>query len=355
MLAHGGEVSRFASEFGRVPAVIADRIKGLEPQLRETAVRHEQGLHQLKHLLSGGIAGCVAKSAVAPLSRVTVLMQVQSMQQCLDGKPRGHLHLSASLKTIFRQEGMSGFWRGNIATILHRFPYTSVTFYGNGALRRWLSRGRPAALVPERTRGLVAGGCSAGIGVLLCYPLDVIKTRLMTQTHHRYYMGTADALRKIGRDEGFRGYYRGLSVSLMSVVPTLALNFALYEELIRIYRGIEFNGVGIPGPLLALLAGGSSGAISSTMLFPVDLLRRQMQMVGAGGRSQVYTSVLQAAGHVFSTGCQRHAGHSVVLGPLLGLREFFRGLVPELLKVTPNNAIMFCVYSQLVECRGGSR
>merc|ERR1719346_825261 len=110
-----------------------------------------------------------------------------------------NLKLFASVRKICQQEGSSALWRGNLATVLHRFPYAAVTFYGNSALRPRLDR---HAIVPEQARGLVAGGTSASIGVLLCYPLDVVKTRLMTQTT-REYDGIVDALQKIGRDEGF--------------------------------------------------------------------------------------------------------------------------------------------------------
>ncbi|CAE7459419.1 sodA [Symbiodinium natans] len=45
-------------------------------------------LPTMKQVIAGGLAGCVAKTAVAPLSRVTVLMQVQSMRphKFTDGK-----------------------------------------------------------------------------------------------------------------------------------------------------------------------------------------------------------------------------------------------------------------------------
>jgi len=309
-------------------------------------LRHSEGLQNVKKLVAGGVAGCVAKTAVAPLSRVTILMQVQSMRphKFKDGLNPNNRGLTASLRKICVEEGVTALWRGNTAMLVHRFPYTSVTFYANGAFRRRLDRSPLAKRVPEHLRSLAAGGASACLGIVFCYPLDVVKTRLMSQTKREYYSGIFDALRKICRDEGPQGLYRGLGMSVISVAPSLALNFALYEEFSLLYSGL-----GLPPFLHSLLAGGSSGATSSTLLFPVDLLRRQMQMVGFGGRPRVYTSVFQAARHVYSMGSRPHA--SSCLRVALGLREFFRGLLPELIKVTPNNALMFCVHSQLLAWR----
>ena len=61
----------------------------------------------------------------------------------------------------------------------------------------------------------------------------------------------------------------------------------------------------------------------------------------------MYANVWQAIRHVFFTGYRQQSG-SKALRSLLGLREFFRGLAPELLKVAPHNAIMFSTQNQLI-------
>merc|ERR1712032_1560889 len=95
------------------------------------------------------------------------------------------------------------------------------------------------------------------------------------------------------------------------------------------------------------------GAIASILLFPVDLLRRQMQLVGFGGRPHVYANAFQAISHIYRTGymMDKHLDKHSSFRLLLGFREFFRGLAPELLKVTPHSAIMFCVHGQLLSMR----
>mmetsp|Transcript_32037 Transcript_32037/g.73819 ORF Transcript_32037/g.73819 Transcript_32037/m.73819 type:complete len:352 (-) Transcript_32037:239-1294(-) len=301
-------------------------------------------LPTLKQVIAGGIAGCVAKTAVAPLSRVTVLMQVQSMRphKFADGRNPNNQFLVPSLRKIYAEEGINGFWRGNVATCIHRFPYTAITFYTNAAVREWLRRSHGSQL-SDQSRNLLAGGSAACAAVCSLHPLDVIKTRLMAQTRSKYYSGVRDAAWKIYCDEGPRGFYRGIGVSLCTTAPSIAINFASFDEFKR--RFAE-QGLKPDTYLHTFCAGACAGMTASTLMFPMDLVRRQMQMVGVGGRPFVYANAGQAFWRIFRTGVHRHEGSPISW--LLGFREFFRGLMPELLKVAPHSAIMFTAQSQLI-------
>ncbi|CAJ1403302.1 unnamed protein product [Effrenium voratum] len=309
-------------------------------------------LPELKKVVAGGVAGCVSKTAVAPLSRVTVLMQVQSMRphKFSDGKNPNNQYLWASLRKIYLEEGIAGFWRGNAATCLHRFPYTSFTFYANAAAREALER---HGGLPEKSQHLLAGGAAAMAAVCTFHPLDVIKTRLMAQTRREYYSGVPDAARKICRDEGARGLYRGIGVSLCSTTPSIAINFTAFEEFKSLFSKLGLE----PGVALSLCSGacagdachfspgilGSRGSFASIVMFPLDLVRRQMQMVGVGGRPLVYANVRQAIRSVFITGVRRRRGcplwwllgpcHHVLYAEPADQQEMVRGgaLVPGLM------------------------
>jgi len=310
----------------------------------EVAAQHSEVFQQTKQLIAGGIAGCAGKTAGAPLSRVTVLMQVQSMRphKYTDGARPNNRSMARSIVKIYREEGVLAFWRGNGAMLLHRFPYTALTFWGRSILEGWLCEN--PGYVPQWLHVFTAAGLGATVACTCCYPLDIVKTRIMAQTGRKYYRGVGDAFVKIWLDEGVQGLFRGLPITMMSVVPMIALNFAFYDQFMLV-----FQDVGSPR-LHSLLAGGSAGALVSTLLFPIDLIRRQMQMVGVGGRPLVYAGTADAVRQVFNMGFS-----SKTARPLprwwragLGCREFFRGLLPELVKVTPQNAVMFFVHRELL-------
>jgi len=79
-----------------------------------------------KSLISGGIAGSTGKTMTAPLSRLTVLLQVGAVQQC---QHRGAMQsLVHTANNILKREGFRSFWKGNFTSVIHRFPYSAINF-----------------------------------------------------------------------------------------------------------------------------------------------------------------------------------------------------------------------------------
>ena len=67
---------------------------------------------------------------------------------------------------------------------------------------------------------------------------------------------------------------------------------------------------------MSLACGGAAGLISSTATFPLDLIRRRMQLEGQGGLRK-YKGYADVARTVWSNG---------------GLRGFYAGIIPEYYK-----------------------
>jgi hypothetical protein len=85
--------------------------------------------------------------------------------------------------------------------------------------------------------------------------------------------------------------------------------------------------------VVSLGCGSLSGIVSSTATFPLDLVRRRMQLEGAGGRARVYTTGLFGTfKHIFKTE---------------GMRGLYRGIIPEYYKVVPGVGIAFMTFEEL--------
>jgi len=237
-------------------------------------------------------------------------------------------------------------WKGNGVTVVHRLPYSAINFFTYESLLQRLSGvgfddagtpgDGPVATAAGVRHRLAAG---AGAGMVACaatYPLDLVRTRLATQTTHVKYTGMRHALRSIHAEEGVLGLYRGLGATLIGVAPSLAINFAAYDIL---RRQVTQTAPNAPPAVLALVAGSAAGAVSAVSCFPLDLVRRRMQMAdspnsvgGQRGRSGPLGRMLDVAAEVVRRD---------------GMRGFYRGIVPELAKVVPGVGIAFSVYEAI--------
>jgi hypothetical protein len=77
---------------------------------------------------------------------------------------------------------------------------------------------------------LLAGGIGGTTFWLACYPADIIKSKLQTDSYGQpRYRGMLDCGRQVVAAEGVRGLFRGFGPALMRSFPANAVCFATYE------------------------------------------------------------------------------------------------------------------------------
>ncbi|KAK6135889.1 hypothetical protein DH2020_030376 [Rehmannia glutinosa] len=250
---------------------------------------------------------------------------------------------------IVREEGVRAFWKGNLVTIAHRLPYSSISFYAFERYKNVGVESQGENISADLCIRLVGGGLAGLTAASVTYPLDLVRTRLAAQTNVIYYRGIWHALHTISREEGALGLYKGLGATLLGVGPNLAISFSVYDTA-RSYW--HFHRPEDSTVLVSLACGSLSGIAASTAVFnafdaerqiedagfsviayPLDLVRRRMQLEGAGGRARVYKTGL--------FGTLRHIVRTE------GLRGLYRGILPEYYKVVPSVGIVFMTYEKL--------
>ncbi|KAH7287143.1 hypothetical protein KP509_32G040000 [Ceratopteris richardii] len=230
------------------------------------------------------------------------------------------------------EEGFTAFWKGNGVTIVHRLPYSSISFYAyekykKSLLHMYNMENSSENIVAGMGTRLLAGGAAGITAASLTYPLDLVRTRLAAQKNEKYYRGILHTLRTITRDEGAMGLYKGMGATLLGVGPNIAINFCVYETLKSTWTEQRSE---VPGVWSSLAFGSIAGIASSTATFPLDLVRRRIQMKGAGGRTSIYEmGILRTFVHIWKAE---------------GWRGFYRGILPEYLKVVPSVGIVFMTY-----------
>lgn len=296
----------------------------------------------VKELIAGGFAGGFAKTAVAPLERTKILFQTR----------RGDfqsLGVWRSMGKILQNEGILGFYKGNGASVLRIVPYAALHFMTYEQYRCWVLNNCPA-MGTGPVVDLLAGSVAGGTSVLFTYPLDLARTKLAyqvtsscatgldkslrSQCLQPAYRGVTDVFAKVYRESGLRGLYRGVGPTLLGILPYAGLKFYIYEEL-KSHVPVEHQ----TSVVMKLACGALAGLLGQTFTYPLDTVKRQMQ-VQSISVGQSHMSSLQLAEPKFRGTLE---GLSTIIRTQ-GWKQMFSGLSINYLKIVPSVAIGFAVY-----------
>lgn len=262
----------------------------------------EAAINAYKYLAAGGIAGAVSRTCTAPFDRLKVYLITQTAYNPVHTTTAatGIMKQSAilnGLKNIYHQGGgFRAFFVGNGLNVIKIVPESAIKFYvfetAKSVLAE-LTNSEDKNDIPVGAR-FVAGGV-AGLCAQFCiYPLETLKTRIMSsnaihEKRHHHHCGAAyrskqqsmiiNTARSLYKAHGLRGFWPGLAVSLMGVFPYQALDMGIYETLKVTYLQYmnsqkDDQGKSKPPNVLVLWACGMvSGSIGATSVYPLNMIR----------------------------------------------------------------------------------
>mmetsp|Transcript_23652 Transcript_23652/g.39032 ORF Transcript_23652/g.39032 Transcript_23652/m.39032 type:complete len:314 (-) Transcript_23652:88-1029(-) len=132
----------------------------------------------------------------------------------------------SAVTTIYSAEGVAGFYTAWLPTVWRNVPFVVVTFTAFGELKRRRLNACGSLSVVDNLKIGVSAALFAGV---LTQPIDVVKTRLMTQAASGQlpYKGIVDCVRSMVATEGPGSLYSGLLQRSLYMGPLWALQFAL--------------------------------------------------------------------------------------------------------------------------------
>jgi solute carrier family 25 (mitochondrial folate transporter), member 32 len=238
------------------------------------------------------------------------------------------------LRDILRNEGPTRFaalYRGLTPNLVGNSGGWAMYFlwYGEAQdiIRKWRSYTPDQQLTSVDY--LTASSASGALSAIITNPVWVVKTRMLSTsaTQAGAYPGMIHGLQSILKTEGLRGFFHGLTPSLAGVSHG-ALYFMAYEKL-KLWRR-QANKDNTLSNWDTILASSLSKIFAGTATYPHQLVRARLQTYNPS-----------AAIHVQGPG----------LMPLIkqiwrneGLVGFYKGLVPNLLRVVPSTCVTFLVY-----------
>lgn len=226
-----------------------------------------------------------------------------------------------------------GLWKGNIPAELLYVLY--------GGLQFSLYRSTTLALqslprrMPDPAESFVSGAFAGGVATTVTYPLDLLRTRFAAQGTERIYMSLLSSIRDIARHEGPRGFFPGLAAGVGQIVPYMGLFFATYEA----FR-VPLSDLSLPYGTGDATAGVLASIIAKSGVFPLDLIRKRLQVQGPTRARYVHRNIPVYKG-VYAT------MRSIVQSE--GKRGLYRGLTVSLFKAAPASAVTMWTYERALK------
>lgn len=230
--------------------------------------------------LAGGVSGAVAKTMVAPVDRIKLIIQTQDINpEVLSGKTMRYNGISDTFRRLVSEQGFRSMWRGNYTNVLRYFPTQACNLAFKDQIKLLFPHYNP-----EEQFGrffltqLLSGGIAGSTALLLVYPLDFARTRLASDvgTRQRQFTGITNCLTRTVRQQGILAVYRGFGLSCAGIFVYRAAQFGLNDTISSFNPWV--TDMGWKGFASLYLTAQVSVTTSAIFSYPFDTVRRRVQM-----------------------------------------------------------------------------
>jgi len=218
---------------------------GRESLLAAGLYQREKPLPLTALWLTGAISGAFTSLVLTPVELVKCKIQVPAHAAGdVTGVIRTAPRPLSVIKEVWRHQGISGFWNGQLGTLIRETGGCAAWFGSKETttmlFRQWNDRSSPPALSasPELSPlplwQQAVAGASAGMAYnFLFFPADTIKSRMQTVS----VSSTAPRVKfwdegvAIWRQYGLKGLYRGCGITVARSAPSSAFIFIIFDFL----------------------------------------------------------------------------------------------------------------------------
>ncbi|KAI8807438.1 ATP/ADP translocator [Cladochytrium replicatum] len=271
-------------------------------------------------LLIGGTAGAIAKTAMAPVERVKLLLQtMESHPDVLSGKIQPYKGIGDCFVRVYREQGLWAFWRGNLVNCLRYAPQQGSALAFNDAINKMFPKyDSKTQFWQSLGSKLFSGGLAGAVANTIAYPFDFARTRLAAdlKAGGGQYKGIMDCLSSTFKTQGITGVYTGWSVTVAGAFVYRAGQLGLFKQIqdLNPYA----NDRGAIGMVSSFVAVTVARTAIMPFNYPFDTVRRRMMLESEKSRSErVYKGAID---------CFR----KVLVKE--GVKGMYKGMIPEIFR-----------------------
>ncbi|XP_005111405.1 calcium-binding mitochondrial carrier protein SCaMC-2-B isoform X2 [Aplysia californica] len=174
-------------------------------------------------------------------------------------------------------------------------------------------------------RHLVAGGAAGAVSRTCTAPLDRLKVLLQVHGSSKNNLTIKSGFKQMLEEGGFKSLWRGNGINVIKIAPESAIKFMAYEQIKALFKGDSNKELGV---LERLLSGSAAGAISQTIIYPMEVLKTRLALRKTGQYSGIFDCARKVAQYE-------------------GMGSFYRGYIPNLLGIIPYAGIDLAIYETL--------
>lgn len=301
-----------------------------DPSINLEITPHVAGAFTWNGFFAGAIAGAASRTSTAPFDRLRVFFQTG-----------GSGSFAEAVKTITSQGGIKAFWRGNGLNVVKVAPESAIMFSALDQAKKMIASWEGKTEKNMSAEGKFFAGSIAGlVAQTATYPLDTLKTRIMSNVSSSGSGGAEKGVGGVIRDmlaEGPSAFFRGLIPASIGVIPYAGINMGVFENLKTAYIAKYPETKEIPvGAILGI--GCLSGSMACVAVYPLQVIRTRMQSQGSPSNPLRYNGI----GDCIKVTMAKE-----------GVKGFYKGLVATLTKVVPSAGVSFASFGELLANRGG--
>ncbi|KAG0067269.1 mitochondrial carrier [Linnemannia elongata] len=282
--------------------------------------------------VAGSLGGMAQVTVGQPMDTIKTRLQIEG--------PNGRFvgPMDCLRKTI-KNEGFLGLYKGMASPLVGVAAVNALLFaaYSNFKKIQEPYPGGPLTL----TQIGIAGAGAGIVNAVLASPVELLKIKMQAQygagsTVH--YSGPVDCARQLIKEHGIRhGLMRGYWITVIREIPGYAGFYAGFEGMKRYLTPVGENPATYPLGLLSLMASGASGGVSYWFAcYPLDMLKSMIQNQSNPPKGAFY--IVDAAKQVYREG---------------GIKPFFRGFSPTIIRAVPAAAATFTTYELVMRALSG--
>lgn len=171
----------------------------------------------------GGAAGIISQLISFPFDLIHTRITID---------PKNYSSLFQAAVKIIKEEGVLALWSGIVPTVTGAVVYEGSQYVISGGLKEKFIQtiSKDGTVTPWQN--LFIGAASGAIGQTISFPFDVVRKRMMIRDEKgkKLYTSMGQCFKQTYQNEGFGGFFKGIGINMVKIVPYSALQFTINEE-----------------------------------------------------------------------------------------------------------------------------